>query len=48
MERQDETEFTTKIDGKINLGPNFFLLSKNLIPSYMFDALLCRKAVLSH
>ncbi len=26
MERQDETQFTTKIGGKISLGPNYFVL----------------------
>ncbi len=35
-ERQDETQFTTKIGGKTNLG------CKILIPSYAFDALLCK------
>jgi len=25
-ERQDETEFTTKIGGKTSLGPSYFLL----------------------
>jgi hypothetical protein len=35
-DRQDETQFTTKIGGKTNLG------CKILIPSYAFDALLCR------
>jgi len=25
-ERQDETQFTAKIGGKISLGPSFFLL----------------------
>jgi hypothetical protein len=34
-ERQDETQFTTKIGGKTNLDPNYF------IPTYTFDALLC-------
>jgi hypothetical protein len=40
-ERGDETEFTTKIGGKTNLGPSYFVL-QNFIPSYTFDALLCR------
>ncbi len=35
-ERQDETQFTTKIGGKTNLG------CKILIPSYAFDVLLCQ------
>jgi predicted oxidoreductase (fatty acid repression mutant protein) len=26
MERQDETQFTTKIGGKISLGLNYFVL----------------------
>jgi hypothetical protein len=26
MERQDETQFTTKIDEKTSLGPSYFLL----------------------
>jgi hypothetical protein len=25
-ERQDETQFTTKIGGKTSLGPNYFIL----------------------
>jgi hypothetical protein len=25
-ERQDETQFTTKIDGKTSLGPSYFAL----------------------
>ncbi len=25
-ERQDETQFTTKIGGKISLGPSYFVL----------------------
>jgi hypothetical protein len=25
-ERQDETQFTTKIDGKTSLGPSYFVL----------------------
>ncbi len=32
-ERQDETQFTTKIDGKTSLGPSYFF-----IPSSAFDA----------
>ncbi len=40
-ERQDETQFTAKIGGKTNLGPSYFI-SKIFIPSYTFDALLCR------
>jgi hypothetical protein len=40
-ERGDETEFTTKIGGKTNLGPRYFVL-QNFIPSYTFDALLCQ------
>jgi hypothetical protein len=41
-ERQDETQLTTKIGRKTSLGPSFFLLSEIFIPSYTFDALLCR------
>jgi hypothetical protein len=40
-ERGDETQFTTKIGGKTNLGPKYFIL-QNCIPSYAFDALLCQ------
>ncbi len=40
-ERHDETQFPTKIGGKTNLGPNYYL-SKNFIPNNQkFDALLC-------
>ncbi len=39
--RGDETQFPTKIGGKTSLGPSYFVLS-NFIPSYAFDALLCR------
>ncbi len=35
-ERQDETQFTTKIGGKTSLGPSYFL--KIFIPSYAFHA----------
>ncbi len=38
--RGDETQFTTKIGGKTNLSPNYFIL-QNFIPSYTFDALVC-------
>jgi hypothetical protein len=31
-ERHDETQFPTKIGGKTNLGPNYYL-SKNFIPN---------------
>jgi hypothetical protein len=32
-ERQNETQFTTKIGGNTSLGTNFFWLSKVFIPS---------------
>jgi hypothetical protein len=35
-ERGDETQFTTRVGGKTSLGPSYF------VPSYAFDALLCR------
>jgi len=38
--RGDETQFTTKIGGKTNLSPNYFIL-QNFIPNYTFDALVC-------
>jgi hypothetical protein len=41
-EKQDETQFTTKIGGKTSLGPSYISFSKIFIPSYAFDALLCR------
>ncbi len=41
-ERQDETQFTTKIGGKTSLGPSYFLFCKIFIPNYIFDALICR------
>jgi hypothetical protein len=41
-EREDETQFTTKIGRKTSLGPSYFLFVKIFIPSYAFDALLCR------
>ncbi len=37
-ERGDEIQFTTKIGGKTNLGPNYFIL-KDFISSYAFNAL---------
>jgi hypothetical protein len=37
-ERQDETQFTTKIGGWVPV----ILFRKILIPSYTFDALLCK------
>jgi hypothetical protein len=40
-ERQDETQFITKIGGNTSLGP-VILLCKIFIRSYAFDALLCR------
>ncbi len=40
-ERGDETQFTTKVGGETSLGPSYFVLY-NFIPSYAFDALLCR------
>ncbi len=45
-ERGDEIQFTTKIGGKTSLGPSYFVL-QNFIPSYTFDALLCRNWPLS-
>jgi hypothetical protein len=41
-ETQDETQFTTKIGGKTSLGLSYMSFCKILIPSYEFDALLCR------
>jgi hypothetical protein len=41
-ERGDETQFTTtKVGGKTSLGPSYF------VPSYAFDALLCRNWLFS-
>jgi hypothetical protein len=37
-ERGDETQFTTKIGGKTNLGPSYFVFV-NFIPSYTLDGL---------
>jgi hypothetical protein len=39
--RQDETQFITKIGGKTSFSLSY-LFCKIFIPSYMFDALLCR------
>ncbi len=39
-ERQDETQFTTKIGGKTSLGPFLFRFCKSFISSYTFGALL--------
>jgi hypothetical protein len=39
-ERQDETQFTTKIGGKLVWIP-VILFGKIFIPGYLFDALLC-------
>jgi len=43
-ERGDETKFTTKIGGKISLGPRLpvILVLKIFIPRYAFDALICQ------
>jgi len=42
-ERQDETQFTTKIGGKFSLGPSYFCFVKTSFnPSYIFDVLLCQ------
>jgi hypothetical protein len=43
-ERQDETQFTTKIGGKTSLGPSYFCFVKlvSINPSYIFDVLLCQ------
>jgi hypothetical protein len=38
-ERQDETQFTTKIGGKTCWGPSY---CKIFIHSYAFDGLLCQ------
>ncbi len=40
-ETHDETQLTTKIGGKTSLGPQVISFCKILIPSYVFDALLC-------
>jgi hypothetical protein len=40
-ERQDETQFTSKIGGKTSLGVPIILLCEIFILGYMFDALLC-------
>jgi hypothetical protein len=42
-ERHDETQFTTKnwLE-KTSLDPSYFDFCKIFIPSYTFDALLCR------
>jgi len=47
METQDETQFTTKIGGKLSLSPSYFLFKKKFIPSYAFDGLLCRNSLFS-
>ncbi len=39
-ERQDETQFTTKIGGKTSLGPSY-LFCKIFVPSHKLDAPLC-------
>jgi hypothetical protein len=33
-ERQDETQFITKIGGKTSLGPSYFVVCKIFIPYY--------------
>jgi len=38
-ERQDETQFTTKIGGKTSLGPNYFALYNFHSQLHTFDAL---------
>ncbi len=40
-ERQVEPQFTTKIGGKTSLG-TVISLCKIFVPSYTFDAILCR------
>jgi hypothetical protein len=40
-ERHDETQFTTKLVGKLLWVPDI-LFCKIFIPSYTFDALLCQ------
>jgi hypothetical protein len=40
-ERQDETQFTTKIAGKTSLGPSCFVFLQNFHLQLHFDALLC-------
>jgi hypothetical protein len=42
--RQDETQFTTKIDGKTSLGPSYFAFY-NSRSVYMFDALIMPKLI---
>ncbi len=39
-ERRDETQFTTKIGGKLVWDP-VISFRKILVPSYVFDVLLC-------
>jgi hypothetical protein len=39
-ERRDETQFTTKIGGKLVWDP-VISFCNILVPSYVFDALLC-------
>jgi len=39
-ERQDETQFTTKIAGRTSLGPTYFVLL-NFHLQLRFDVLLC-------
>jgi hypothetical protein len=34
-ERQDETQFITKIGGKTSLGPSYFVVCKPFIPYIM-------------
>jgi hypothetical protein len=47
-ERQDEIQFITKIGGKtIVWVPVISFLKKYFIPSYAFDALLCRNWLFS-
>ncbi len=47
-ETQDGTQFTTKIGGKkTSLDPSYFLFVKIFIPSYAFDALVCRNWLFS-
>ncbi len=47
-ERQDETQFTTKIGGNTSLGSQLFSFCRISIPSYAFDALLlCRNWLFS-
>jgi hypothetical protein len=39
-ERQDETQFTTKIAGKTSLGPSYFVFLQNFHLQLRVDALL--------